>query len=239
MMKRSRFRKIVLRASFLRLLDKHFIRLLFFICVAVFLSKTLMDAVYQYKTNNLQLTNPFSKGKTDYNMSLFRKVLNGSETIEDSIMVELVRNLFLNTPSLPESNYNFDRKPVKLDGQFGAPLIVDKILGEKQNGFFVEAGAFDGEVNSNSLFFELQRNYTGILIEPGIAYGKLIQRNRKASSLNVCLSTKSVPLEADFMDCDEVGGIKGEVRGWAAKEVEGKGKPKKLYAFHSIQFYLP
>ena len=34
-------------------------------------------------------------------------------------------------------------------------------VGGKRNGFFIESGAYDGETISNSLFFELKRNYTG------------------------------------------------------------------------------
>ena len=33
-------------------------------------------------------------------------------------------------------------------------------------GFFIEAGAFDGEISSNTLFFELKQNWTGLLVEP-------------------------------------------------------------------------
>jgi len=32
-------------------------------------------------------------------------------------------------------------------------------------GFFVEAGAFDGEARSNSFFFERERGWTGLLFE--------------------------------------------------------------------------
>ncbi len=38
-------------------------------------------------------------------------------------------------------------------------IIVDKLLGGMTNGFFIECGAFDGEFLSNSLFFELKRNW--------------------------------------------------------------------------------
>lgn len=42
---------------------------------------------------------------------------------------------------------------------------MDKILNGKTGGFFVEAGAFNGEYLSNSLFFEIHRNWTGLLVE--------------------------------------------------------------------------
>ena len=39
--------------------------------------------------------------------------------------------------------------------------IPYSMLGEKTGGFFIESGAYNGEEISNSLFFELKRNYTG------------------------------------------------------------------------------
>jgi hypothetical protein len=35
---------------------------------------------------------------------------------------------------------------------------VDQILGKKQNGFFIESGAFDGEFMTNTLLFEKETN---------------------------------------------------------------------------------
>jgi FkbM family methyltransferase len=46
---------------------------------------------------------------------------------------------------------------------------IDKILHRLmpyQNGFYVELGAHDGALASNSYFFELKKNWRGILIEP-------------------------------------------------------------------------
>ena len=45
---------------------------------------------------------------------------------------------------------------------------------------FPECGAFDGEELSNTLLFELERNWTGLLIEPNyIEFTKMKQKNRK------------------------------------------------------------
>ena len=35
----------------------------------------------------------------------------------------------------------------------------------KTNGFFFEAGAYDGVIASNTLLFETRRNWTGLLVE--------------------------------------------------------------------------
>ena len=49
----------------------------------------------------------------------------------------------------------------------------------------------------------------GLLIEPSKDYLRLIEKNRRATSLNVCLATKNVPHEVEFYNYDMVGGIKG------------------------------
>ena len=43
--------------------------------------------------------------------------------------------------------------------------LADMLLQRLEGGFFMEAGAFDGEQWSNSLFLEQARNWTGLLVE--------------------------------------------------------------------------
>ena len=60
----------------------------------------------------------------------------------------------------------------------------------------MECGAFDGERNSNTLFFEKEKNWTGLLIEADpIYYAQLKTKNRKAFSINACLSIQPYPVE--------------------------------------------
>lgn len=64
----------------------------------------------------------------------------------------------------------------------------------KKEGFFVECGAFDGFYLSNTLHLEVNYNWTGLLIEASPPnYEKLIVRNRKSWTSNVCLSLKPYP----------------------------------------------
>ena len=46
--------------------------------------------------------------------------------------------------------------------------ILDTLLfqGKIKNGFYIEAGAWDFTTASNSLWYELKHNWTGLLIEP-------------------------------------------------------------------------
>ncbi len=57
-----------------------------------------------------------------------------------------------------ETLYQFKTPNPPLNGQIGVPPIVDQILGGKQNGFFIESGAFDGEFMANTLLFEKGTN---------------------------------------------------------------------------------
>lgn len=56
---------------------------------------------------------------------------------------------------------NLSRKDTTDFSQIGQSKYIDGLLGAKRNGFFIECGAFDGELFSNSLFFELERNWSG------------------------------------------------------------------------------
>ena len=96
-------------------------------------------------------------------------------------------------PSLtrPRQLVQSDRKDAS---QHGQSAFVDKLLSRRRDGFFVECGAGDGEFNSNSLFFELQRNWTGLLIEVSADdHRALLNKNRRASVLRACLSPERRP----------------------------------------------
>jgi len=91
--------------------------------------------------------------------------------------------------------------------QVGQSRFVDRLLSGRRNGFFVECGAADGEEYSNSLFFELEQNWTGLLIEANPDYHRaLLKKNRRAYVLGSCLSTDRRPMTVR-MPADVFGGI--------------------------------
>lgn len=58
--------------------------------------------------------------------------------------------------------------------QFNQDEIINTLLKNKKNGFFVDIGAYDGITFSNSLFFEKHSNWKGICFEPNpISFEKL------------------------------------------------------------------
>ncbi|XP_023345482.1 uncharacterized protein LOC111714576 [Eurytemora carolleeae] len=71
------------------------------------------------------------------------------------------------------------------------PLEVDQIVfqGKLKDGFFIEAGAHNFEYFSDSLYFELNHGWKGLLVEPHPGnYKEGMSKNRKVSSINTCLS---------------------------------------------------
>ena len=83
---------------------------------------------------------------------------------DDPLLIKTIQEKYL-TFHKEGSIYNLSTNP-KLDGQFGQADTIEKLFRGKKNGFFVEAGAFDGEAFSNTLLFELKHNWTGLLVEP-------------------------------------------------------------------------
>jgi hypothetical protein len=74
----------------------------------------------------------------------------------------------------------------KFPTEFKAQL--EQIFANKSKGFFVECGANDGELLSNTLELET-RGWTGLLVEAHPELGiSLLTKNRKAWFANVCLS---------------------------------------------------
>ena len=115
---------------------------------------------------------------------------------DDEELIKFVKSI-INVPNW-KNEINLNNKNKKDFSQIGQSKYIDSLLSSKMNGFFVEAGGFNGEDLSNSLFFELERNWTGILIEavPSL-YKQIISKNRKSFTINCCISNKR-PFVAKF-----------------------------------------
>lgn len=99
-----------------------------------------------------------------------------------------------------------DRPSAKDSIKMSRPLAItpqakeiDLILKKKTNGFFIEAGGYDGERSSNSIFFEKERGWTGLLVEPDpYFYTQLMGKNRHSWSINGCISPYDYVSEIAF-----------------------------------------
>lgn len=75
-------------------------------------------------------------------------------------------------------------------------FLNEKIFKNKKNGTYIELGALDGVLYSNTKFFEDTLNWTGILIEPHPDKFLLLEKNRPNNFLfNSLISCNEEPLE--------------------------------------------
>jgi FkbM family methyltransferase len=70
-------------------------------------------------------------------------------------------------------------------------LWVGYELGERREGFFVEFGATDGSVNSNTWLLEKKYDWKGILAEPNPFWHSALAKNRNAAIDYRCVSSTS------------------------------------------------
>ncbi|KAK7073882.1 hypothetical protein SK128_006577, partial [Halocaridina rubra] len=117
---------------------------------------------------------------------------------DDPTLVDFIRREAIHLPSTEPYNLkNPDQKHFSEIGQ--SEYMDNQILHGQRNGFFIEVGAIDGEYLSNTLYFERELGWTGLLIEPNTdTYQSLLLKNRKAYSVNAALSPIPYPTEIIF-----------------------------------------
>ena len=75
--------------------------------------------------------------------------------------------------------------------QFGQDRYLHlNLFANKHNGVFVDVGAYDGFVGSNTLFFEKFMGWSGLCIEPDPAQFGKIPTYRSCDRLQVCIADK-------------------------------------------------
>ena len=116
----------------------------------------------------------------------------------DPSLIDAIKKEFLIEPDISKP-YNLANDLTLSKAQFGQDDAVLELFKGKQNGFFIEAGAYDGETYSNSLRFELHLNWTGVLVEPNPDnFDSLLTKNRRAYAIKTCLSPKPEVTEVSF-----------------------------------------
>jgi FkbM family methyltransferase len=96
--------------------------------------------------------------------------------------------------------------------QIGQDKILDEqIFKGMTDGVFVEVGALDGIGASNTYFFEKERNWCGLLIEPNpIEFEKMKTSDRNFSKMENC-AISNVEMDINFLSiggpCNVLSGI--------------------------------
>ncbi|XP_075229836.1 EGF receptor activation regulator Star isoform X2 [Lycorma delicatula] len=131
--------------------------------------------------------------------------------MDDPLLVAKLRNNYLFPPPNRSSThihrYHLN-SPEVIDTSMGQAERIRILLNNKRNGFFVECGALDGEIRSNTLYFERYNNWTGLLIEADpLNYNDMIKKNRRAWLSPTCLSVHSYPEIVSFEQHSNMGKI--------------------------------
>jgi FkbM family methyltransferase len=81
-----------------------------------------------------------------------------------------------------------DKKRMKYYSQYYQDFFIDFLFKKKSNGIFVDIGAHNGISISNSYFFEQQRDWKGVCIEPNPVVFQKLQANRNVFVYNCCIA---------------------------------------------------
>ncbi|XP_071440088.1 uncharacterized protein [Hetaerina americana] len=160
---------------------------------------------------------PFAKYRTkEYKESLMKWFSYSEDSIifngpmvrmDDPLFIASIRSHFLIPPAITSQPYQL-KEPNILDPSMGQSSLIRQILKNKRNGFFVEAGAMDGETRSNTLYLEKECGWRGLLVEADpYNFANLVSRNRRAWSSPTCLSTKPYPMTVSFKQEENLGKI--------------------------------
>ena len=90
--------------------------------------------------------------------------------------------------------------------QFGQDLFVLSKLNNKHNGFFVEAGAYDGVESSNTYLLEKEYGWKGILCEPNDQLRQCAIKNREGPVEERVLWSRSDE-QKEFVEAEALGGV--------------------------------
>jgi len=75
--------------------------------------------------------------------------------------------------------------------QAGQDAVADRLLRGRTGGRFVDVGGYDGFTGSNTLFFELHRGWTGVLVEPVAAQLEKARLCRRCPCLGLAVAPEA------------------------------------------------
>ncbi|XP_045615917.2 uncharacterized protein [Procambarus clarkii] len=125
------------------------------------------------------------------------RALEGPLAADDPELLRYIQEELLRAPSSKPYNILGDKNIANRDYEESEIFYNESLrvlFKDKHGGFFVEAGALDGESMSNTLWLEQEAAWTGLLVEPDVPnYLSLVSKHRRSWSANVCLSPNSYP----------------------------------------------
>jgi FkbM family methyltransferase len=129
---------------------------------------------------------------------------------------------------------------MKTYSQYNQDIILNNtFFKNKEKGFFVDIGAFDGIDKSNSYFYESFLNWSGICVEPIEVRYKELLKNRKCKSVYGAVSDKDVEfVEFCLIEgySEMLSGIVDEYDQRHIKRIHNEGCTRKKVAVPNFRF---
>jgi FkbM family methyltransferase len=127
---------------------------------------------------------------------------------------------------------------------FNDRWIVEEVFKGMKNGFFIEAGAWDGRAGSCTYVLEKELDWTGILIEPMPLYFTDLKNNRP-NSICVNKGLSSYPGSLEYYHFDGWAGYNGfpslnkfgEAQWWDKVNSNVKGVVPQKYNIECVTLY--
>ena len=117
----------------------------------------------------------------------YQKLINSEKNYIQNLKTteefkKLVKEMVVKSENLPEDTLQ------NIKSQNLQDLIALDLFGFKRKGVFIEAGACDGILNSNTFLLEKNYEWTGLLVEPISEYYIQLEQNRDVITSNVAIS---------------------------------------------------
>lgn len=161
-----------------------------------------------------------------------RKLYQSPNNINENIMIEF--------PSSSNTAYSLNNYSLTYNSQVMQDRILLQLLNIKQlenlkhNGFFIEAGAYDGQTISNTLHLERFKNWTGLLVEPSKENYNLLKKvNRKSYTINCCLTANNTSLYKTYAEAGPFSIITTDTT-----DSDTKSDKSKIIICHSLNKIL-
>ena len=115
--------------------------------------------------------------------------------------------------------------------QLGQDLWVLEMTGYKKGGYFIEFGATDGVMLSNTWLLEKEFGWSGLCAEPNPKYFSLLKKNRNCDVSDACISARTGET-VQFLVANEFGTIS------KYKDKDFHAKRRNAYAALSSEITL-
>jgi FkbM family methyltransferase len=126
----------------------------------------------------------------------------------------------------PKTSHGYtERRPGPYQAQHGEDRWLESHFADVKAGFFVEVGAYDGVVLSNTYLLE-SLGWTGILVEPDVHKARKCRENRPACRVFECAAVATSDIEEvtfHAVDGGEVYSTAGELTEDQAKRLQTWG----------------